>query len=254
MLQITFDPGTLSKEQRTVIASFLLGYPLEVSECSHTCTTVSHLAGHAENLQLATEQAADLQAPEAVAAFGGQVPDPFAPSFVAVPPPPTAHVAPPVISAPPSAIVPTAPTSASAVSPVAPTTANPVTTDKAGYPWDGRIHSESKALNVDGTWRKRRNLDPAVLTTVEAELRQVMGIGAPPSSSEPVWQPQDLRAQYIALVGRASAAIQSGKVSAAEITQACSENGIPVLPLLANRLDLVPQVAFAIDSIIAVRG
>lgn len=31
-----------------------------------------------------------------------------------------------------------------------------ITTDSAGTPWDERIHSASKALNSDGTWRVRR--------------------------------------------------------------------------------------------------
>ena len=32
----------------------------------------------------------------------------------------------------------------------------PPTADSAGTPWDERIHSTSKALNADGTWRLRR--------------------------------------------------------------------------------------------------
>lgn len=32
----------------------------------------------------------------------------------------------------------------------------PSTTDSTGTPWDERIHSTSKALNADGTWRLRR--------------------------------------------------------------------------------------------------
>lgn len=32
----------------------------------------------------------------------------------------------------------------------------PSTTDSTGTPWDERIHSASKALNADGTWRLRR--------------------------------------------------------------------------------------------------
>lgn len=32
----------------------------------------------------------------------------------------------------------------------------PSTTDPTGTPWDERIHSTSKALNADGTWRLRR--------------------------------------------------------------------------------------------------
>lgn len=33
---------------------------------------------------------------------------------------------------------------------------DPPTADSAGTPWDERIHSTSKALNADGTWRLRR--------------------------------------------------------------------------------------------------
>lgn len=33
---------------------------------------------------------------------------------------------------------------------------SPPTTDSTGTPWDERIHSASKALNADGTWRLRR--------------------------------------------------------------------------------------------------
>ena len=38
--------------------------------------------------------------------------------------------------------------------------------DKAGTPWDKRIHSSSKAVNEDGTWRRRRNLADITYTTV----------------------------------------------------------------------------------------
>ena len=65
---------------------------------------------------------------------------------------------------------------------------------------------------------------------------------------------QDPRAQFVALIGRASAAIQAGKVTQEEINQACQAVGVPALPLLANRLDLVATVAASIDTIIASRG
>lgn len=41
--------------------------------------------------------------------------------------------------------------------------------DSAGHKWDERIHASSKAFVSDGTWRLRRNLDPAVLNAVLAE-------------------------------------------------------------------------------------
>lgn len=57
----------------------------------------------------------------------------------------------------------------------------PSTTDKTGTPWDERIHSASKALNADGTWRLRRkpkDMDEAewatLVESVKAELSHVM--------------------------------------------------------------------------------
>lgn len=54
----------------------------------------------------------------------------------------------------------------------------PPTTDKTGTPWDERIHSASKALNADGTWRLRRkpkDMDEAewaaTIQRVQDELR-----------------------------------------------------------------------------------
>lgn len=46
--------------------------------------------------------------------------------------------------------------------------------DANGLPWDERIHASSKALNQDGTWRYRRNInktDPGLIEKVEAELK-----------------------------------------------------------------------------------
>lgn len=177
--------------------------------------------------------------------------------------------------------------------------------DKHGLPWDGRIHVESKNKIADGTWRKKRNLDPTLVAAVEAELRQVMGAApaplaqgvapaptpvsvaasttvppaptgavpqpvAPPPAPVPVAGaapsmpaapsaapagevPQDARQQFVGLVGRASAAIQGQKVTQAEVNQCCADAGVPALPLLANRLDLVAQVAAHIDALIAAR-
>jgi hypothetical protein len=38
------------------------------------------------------------------------------------------------------------------------------------------------------------------------------------------------------------------------VNQCCADSGIPALPLLANRLDLVASVAAKIDALIAARS
>lgn len=43
--------------------------------------------------------------------------------------------------------------------------------DKNNLPWDARIHAGTKALNADGTWKKRRGVDDATIASVTAELQ-----------------------------------------------------------------------------------
>ena len=187
---------------------------------------------------------------------------------------------PPAPTPAPAALAPTAPAAPS-------THASGVELDKHGLPWDSRIHAGTKRKNADGSWTAKRGVDPALVAQVEAELRQVMGaapaaplapavpappptapiapvvasapqVTAPPApavaSVAPAGEvPADARAQFVALVGRASAAIQGQKVTQAEVNQCCVDAGVPALPLLANRLDLVAQVAAHIDALIAAR-
>lgn len=48
-----------------------------------------------------------------------------------------------------------------------------VEVDKNGVVWDARYHASSKALNADGTWRRRRGLSDA--ETAEAEAYEKGG-------------------------------------------------------------------------------
>ena len=50
--------------------------------------------------------------------------------------------------------------------------------DADGLPWDPRIHSSSKQLVADGTWRKRRNTAKELFAEVEAELRGLSAVDA----------------------------------------------------------------------------
>lgn len=325
MVQISCNPADLNGAQRKAVADFVLNFPGAcVGSCGgdalskaladavtsgtgmvkmeHVPLAEIHDAGvnelealqhdHESTMPEAAFGKPDTGALEAAAAFGG------------------APVAVPLVPSTPPAVASTVAQSAPA--PTAPTTTTPgpvslaagaapagVELDKHGLPWDNRIHAESKAKIADGTWRKKRGVDPALVAQVEAELRQVMGapssplvastvpsaptpplataaplafpvaavVPQPPAdvkpsiatlvslpSGTPGDVPQDPRAQFVALIGRASAAIQAGKVTQEEINQACQAVGVPALPLLANRLDLVATVAASIDTIIASRG
>ena len=60
--------------------------------------------------------------------------------------------------------------------------------DSDGLPHDSRIHADSRGKIKDGTWRKKRNLDQAMVESVEAELRATMSANGKPDVS---WSPSD---------------------------------------------------------------
>lgn len=149
--------------------------------------------------------------------------------------------------------------------------------DKSGLPWDERIHSSSKALTADGLWRKKRGVDDAKVAEVEGQLKQLMSLPTPAVAAVPAAAPTpiavvpappapqmnvapsptatviDGRQAFVNLIGRVSSAIQAQKITQAEVLQECEKVGVPSLPLLANRLDLVPQVAMSVEAIIVSR-
>jgi len=186
--------------------------------------------------------------------------------------PPVNVPLPPVLNTVPVVPAPTAPATPSS------NPANGVELDKDGLPYDARIHSGGKSKNADGRWKKRKQVDPAVVAQVEAELRQVLGApgpnvvapaAIPGSISPPIMNapspgavsapapiastanPTDI---YMGLVGRASAAMSAGKLTEPEVTQICQLNGVPGLPMLLVRPDLIATVAQQIDDIITSRG
>lgn len=81
------------------------------------------------------------------------------------------------------------PPPAAAAPPAPPAPESPFDVDN--LPWDARIHAAGKTKNADGTWRKRRNLDSALLATVTAELTaqranamaQTLGIAEEPEEA-----------------------------------------------------------------------
>lgn len=120
-----------------------------------------------------------------------------APPMPSVPPPPGFSTQPPSrlsavltatagIPGPGQVLVPVAPPApAVLVAATNPAGAVSADVDSAGLPWDARIHSEKKTTKTDGTWRLRRNLDPAFVQQVVQELVAkkpgVLSVSAPTS-------------------------------------------------------------------------
>lgn len=225
--------------EKTVTKTSLIPTDTEAS----TTAEDHHVVLHADGTQAFAPAATD----DPTAVFGGEAPKPAA----AVAPTPPAPVAP---------VAPTAPASTTP----APTTPNSeIATDNAGMPWDRRIHSESKSINkTDGLWRTKRGVDPELVKSVEAELRNVMTIPKPDPAPTPTVDPAPVAPTApTAPVAPASAQasttpknlgelmivaqqlVASGKIASLDVVRAtAAELGVVALPLLGTRPDMVEAV------------
>lgn len=215
-------------------------------------------------------------APSAASVFGGDAPKPApytadvealpialeATQAVTLPPPIPAA---PVTPAPMPEVAAVAPTDSAP----APAPAPAVELDKDGLPWDARIHSESRSKVVAGTWKYKRGVDPRLVEEVEAELRAVMGVSAPEPSAPPVAAPASTPGttppppaapveasapsgmSFPSLMLKISNAVMNGATTQVAVVETVKRCGLPSLPALAARPDLVPQVDAAIDALLA---
>lgn len=71
-------------------------------------------------------------------------------------------------------------------SPNEPPTPAPGGVDAEGYPWDERIHASSRATVADGTWRKKRGVDDALVAEVRAEWDAKLRASVPAPAPEVV--------------------------------------------------------------------
>ncbi|MGJ0509082.1 MAG: hypothetical protein ACR652_18565 [Methylocystis sp.] len=225
--------------------------------------------------------------PDPAAVFGGgQIPPPqgaSAPSIAGVeastiaPEDTTAITS---IPTPPSVPAPPVATPESAAVPVVPQTPAPapgVELDKNGLPWDNRIHSREKTKTKDGAWKYKRGVADNVIADVEQELRAVMAVPAvpappplppatpasapleatgstaatPPGSTVTPASPSNTFAE---LMQRVTQAVAAGKLSESQTLQACTAAGLPGIPALMQRPDLIPTVSATIEKAIAEAG
>jgi len=159
--------------------------------------------------------------------------------------------------------------------------------DAAGLPWDNRIHSRTKSKTSDGKWRYKREINDHIIQKVEGELRQALAapiieetieivkpvemptVAAntyvppppvkplvdlmPPIISTPPAPPAGTPApsmDFPALMQKITAALQSGKITSQTVISIVHKFGLPNLPVVGTRPDLVPAIAAEIDKLI----
>lgn len=241
MVQITVEIATLTVEQREAVSTFILNFPPSNS------LDIYELVENKDDEQVtfapfsaASEDEDEAEpTPESV----------FAAVAAVVPPPPSGPVLVPTQAAASSV-------TAAVALPALPTNGVAVL-DKNGLPWDERIHAGSRTKNADGSWRIKRGADAALVTSVEAELKALMSIPAPaatipppPTTTTPTAPAGGDRNAFVALLKRATDLIHANKITQEELAAAVVSAGVASLPLLGNRLDLVPTVSDTIDAMI----
>lgn len=126
--------------------------------------------------------------------------------------------------------------------PPPPTHPEPETTgelDSAGVPWDERIHARTKTKIADGTWKKKRGVDDAVVTQVMAEITG--GTPTTPETTPP--PPAPSTGSKITTFPELMQAITGAQLHPDRVIEACNSHNVEQVALLATRPDLIPAVA-----------
>lgn len=272
MLEIKFDPSTLSKAQREDLASFILGWGSD-EEYANLGTAIT---SDGEALQITSSTGKVEPGAVLTGMVNGVVPKPAPLSADAD----LSEIAHAVMKAHTSGAVaplPPVPQPGTPVNTAAPQSPNLAEVDSKGMTWDARIHSSSKAKVTGGTWKYKRGISEEEVKRVEAELHNPTleelftapvpgsGIAPPPPAvngsgsigpcgANGMQLEPDLRKEFAQLMIRVANAKGSGKITAEEVTAALAAHGVPSLPMLSTKLDQVPAVAAAIDALIASRG
>lgn len=133
-----------------------------------------------------------------------------------------------------------------------------VLTDSAGMLWDARIHASTKATIQDGTWKKRRGVEPAVVAEVEAQLRTAAAIPVParlapaagwpfPTGNPHAGAPP--APTFGSMMVFITERIQSKALTQEQVTAVVQSLGLQSINLVMSRTDLIPAIMDALRAI-----
>lgn len=141
--------------------------------------------------------------------------------------------------------------------------------DRAGMPWDKRIHSRTKSQTSDGKWRYQRGIDDAAIAVVEAEIKQAMGaapnpalatippaeIPAPTPIVPPIPAPiPHVEFDFPYFMDRVGHLVHTKIITQAEVNEVLISFGVPNIPSLPTVPDAITKVCNRINEIAANRG
>jgi hypothetical protein len=146
--------------------------------------------------------------------------------------------------------------------------------DSQGLPWDERIHSSSRAINADGSWRQKRGVSELIVGKVTAELQAAASDDTPPPPAEPVddtppppsatggnepaataseapaatTAPSGM-AGYQAFMSRVSRDMKAKGLTYVKLDEHAREIGLAKFTELSKNLDMVPMLAAHLEAL-----
>lgn len=164
----------------------------------------------------------------------------------------------------------------------------PIEYDSRGFPWDSRIHQDSRNKKISGVWKNRKGIDPAIVHTVEAELEPRRQLPQPAQTSfvppiapgaqtpivpagtaspvfvppvhslppdEPASIPRTAQPVTIAmLMTKITQAMAAGKLTHDEMNTGLSTLGLQSMVQLNTQQELIPFMDDHVTRIIAAKG
>jgi hypothetical protein len=128
--------------------------------------------------------------------------------------------------------------------------------DSDGLPWDARIHSSSRQLLAKTQqWKRKRGVQPVLVTRVVEELRQALGVPAPvveaapapvvEAAPAPVVEPAPATGAggAIQTLSELNTAVLAAGLDLAAVMPVVQEAGLASYALLGVRPDLIPAIA-----------
>lgn len=138
------------------------------------------------------------------------------------------------------------------------TAAQSVELDAAGVPWDAEIHSSGKSRVADGTWTKKRGVDPTFYNNRVVQLKALVanGNGAPAVPAQPQTNAAPLPPANKAPVGQVSPGAQlirdfnaamkssNGAINQQTFLAACKAHGVDEIKkiTLPENIDKIPAI------------
>jgi len=116
-------------------------------------------------------------------------------------------------------------------------------TDRRGLPWDARIHSSSRSLMADGSWKRKRGVHDTEVARVEAELRGGGAAVPPPPSVPAAPPPPSSSVTFPEFMRKVTAGVAAHRWTLPLVAEACQKagvaGGIPALAASPDRIGAV---------------